>query len=706
MWRQIFNEKDPQHAPNPYLPDVPRWDADLEPNRESPLRRWLDLMREPVLPEDLPESPPVSVEWSVNPGPTSPSRSVRPSIDLCFICDAEKESKFRAQDLHPAKRHLGIVPLQAFFSTSSQCGSCQTVANYIKAFRSELADPAVWQQGWEVSNFAKGFGCTLRSPSEPPLVLEFAPESWRLPGTTSSNKTASTIRKWISECEENHPLCSHVEHGTTERKYTPTRILDLRENPVTLREGEWEGRYACLSHRWGDGVDMLKTTKDSLATFKSGIQWESLPKNFQHAVEICRSLGINFLWIDALCIVQDDDWDWHSELPRMAEVYADAFLTIAATAATSPAAGCFSTAHPDYIGYTVPHTVDGVIRRMAPRLPVARVVTAGDDNSGDRSQWPLLQRAWVYQEMRLSCRVLHYGAQEVTWVCRTMEQSEGTRRATSSRSPSRLPSEAMSGWLPLVGRPQNLCTWWHQTVREYSRLQLTFPKDRLPALSALSQRMEGWRVNDAYLAGLWRSTLPSDLVWRCEKPGRRVLLTSSSVEIVPSWSWISVDCQVTWGDGKLYKMPSVRTLEPTCRTRGNPHIGRLTEAMIMVRSPVFKAVVSTNRQGRRGLQWDDQVPFSSDRFASDARVSFDIDVEKGTETWMVPVAFGIDPLPQFEGIVVRLSSHGGEHERVGHFRCGIELSARPSERPLQLSDFRKALNAMFSVLPSMDMKIV
>ncbi|KAK0613685.1 hypothetical protein B0T14DRAFT_438245, partial [Immersiella caudata] len=59
---------------------------------------------------------------------------------------------------------------------------------------------------------------------------------------------------------------------------------------------------------WGrGGKGMLKTTRGNLATFKLGIPWGTLPINFKHAVEICRRLGIGFLWIDALCIVQDDD---------------------------------------------------------------------------------------------------------------------------------------------------------------------------------------------------------------------------------------------------------------------------------------------------------------------------------------------------------------------------------------------------------------
>lgn len=90
--------------------------------------------------------------------------------------------------------------------------------------------------------------------------------------------------------------------------------------------------YAALSHVWGDveAAPPLKTIRGNYDEMKEGIPLFRLPPNFADAVETCRRLGVQFIWIDSLCIIQDSDEDWQQEAGTMHEVYRNAEVTIVA----------------------------------------------------------------------------------------------------------------------------------------------------------------------------------------------------------------------------------------------------------------------------------------------------------------------------------------------------------------------------------------
>lgn len=73
------------------------------------------------------------------------------------------------------------------------------------------------------------------------------------------------------------------------------------------------------------------------------IPWFELPKTFQEAIALTRKLGVRYLWIDSLCIIQDDHHGWEVESAKMATIYSLSYLTIAATHAADSQQGCFST---------------------------------------------------------------------------------------------------------------------------------------------------------------------------------------------------------------------------------------------------------------------------------------------------------------------------------------------------------------------------
>jgi hypothetical protein len=117
----------------------------------------------------------------------------------------------------------------------------------------------------------------------------------------------------------------------------------LSQNPVPylLEPGDLKGEYVTLSHCWGDR-HIVTTTKESLPRRKDGIEVSLLPKTFVDAIMITRKLKFRYLWIDSLCIIQDDEADWELESKEMAKIYKNSALTISASAAPNGEYGCFS----------------------------------------------------------------------------------------------------------------------------------------------------------------------------------------------------------------------------------------------------------------------------------------------------------------------------------------------------------------------------
>jgi hypothetical protein len=97
--------------------------------------------------------------------------------------------------------------------------------------------------------------------------------------------------------------------------------------------------YACLSYCWGSARGL--NHRSNLVAHKKNIPWESLPKIYQDAIEFSIALQLNYIWIDSLCILQNNKTDWHREAGRMADIYRSAWITIAATKASDDTSGCY-----------------------------------------------------------------------------------------------------------------------------------------------------------------------------------------------------------------------------------------------------------------------------------------------------------------------------------------------------------------------------
>lgn len=429
---------------------------------------------------------------------------------------------------------------------------------------------------------------------------------WPRP-TCNGHPLSKQVIEWVKtkmeECDNDH-LCHSSEPSPL-----PDKVLSLEASPegnikVRLTEPDKTlGKYATLSHRWSLDHNFI-TTIENLGDRKEGILWEEFPKTFQDAVRFCLELDIPYLWIDALCIVQDDPVDWEVQSAKMADIYHQSCLTLAATWSNSNLTGCFPSQADEYAEHSL-EVINSVqdnfqlkVRRKLPHWATDPTAMPTRDN-------PLLSRAWVFQERVLSPRVLHFCLREMIWECcehticecgglsnslnlkslfalashlkisndQPESESENSSREDAVQSVISQVNERLSiGRIDpdfdevndqldtreqrlRASREDALKTYnlqmkeilvpvkqWHGLVEHYSKLKLTKQTDRLPALSGLAHRMAPF-LGD-YHAGLWRSSLFLDLAWAADKPSSYV--NRSREYIGPSWSWVSVNAGVRY----------------------------------------------------------------------------------------------------------------------------------------------------------------
>ncbi|KAL2071938.1 hypothetical protein VTL71DRAFT_11281 [Oculimacula yallundae] len=394
-------------------------------------------------------------------------------------------------------------------------------------------------------------------------------------GYTGSDMAMNRALEWIAECTSSHNLC-----GDNFPKLLPNRVLDLGSGDVCLEArivsgGGRSSRYGTLSHCWGQHGNQRVLTRATLHMWQQLFPVSQLPRIYQDAIAVAKRIGLQYLWIDSLCIIQDDKEDWIVESSSMADVYQNSYVTIAATCAVDSAAGMFSTTRPRYRPKAISYRRNGVAAQIYASKclshhdhyyasPYSDWIARGSPEGS--SDMPLLSRAWVYQERILSPRVLHFMKEELVFECLTESQCEC--RTVPSAFPPVKNKHALSilqsfgngsGSEIRRGAQSALQVRWHAIVGEYSRLSMTFEKDRLTALSGIVTQMQTYRKED-YYAGLWSSSFLDDLGWYKSKKDR---VPIPKVRAAPSWSWAAVNGAVTYDDS-LSVSHSAKVLRIAC----------------------------------------------------------------------------------------------------------------------------------------------
>ncbi|KAH8691778.1 heterokaryon incompatibility protein-domain-containing protein, partial [Phaeosphaeriaceae sp. PMI808] len=306
-----------------------------------------------------------------------------------------------------------------------------------------------------------------------------------------------------------------------------------------------QGAYMTLSHCWGN-LRITTLTDDNLAGFCSKIEFSCLPKTFQDAIVTTRRVGIRYLWIDSLCIIQEGEGskeDWVRESTTMDMIYHNSFLNIGATGAIDGRQGCFQNR--DYGEIFRPVIYKPECKLHADKYLQPYRLVEPDFLEETLLKEPLLTRGWVFQERFLAPRMLHFGTKQLFWECNEMQVCETFPMHILSSTP--LPAlrrltldpanEDDEFELDLLG-----CYKWYQIVQEYTSKNLTRGQDKLIALSGVAQRFAALTLpeNVKYWAGMWNSDMPRGLLWKTldEQTVR------PSEYRAPSWSWASMDGQI------------------------------------------------------------------------------------------------------------------------------------------------------------------
>ena len=324
----------------------------------------------------------------------------------------------------------------------------------------------------------------------------------------------------MDNCTNGHETCNKDQGNTL-----PTRLMSVAGDElklVTTAGWQTKPRYSTLSHCWGNET-FLKLTKENYEAFHTVIPDQELPKTFKDAVHISKQLGIGYLWIDSLCIIQGNTEDWRREAALMSSVYGNSSINIAAASAINAHGGCFLKR---------PYLVDGLR---------AQICTAGSTLVRDfhsssvyslaTTHSYLATRAWALQEKILPPRTIHFGNRGAFWECR--------KEIANEFLPGGFGSRLISG-LNSGRKGYDFIYWWSNVVELYSAAKLTYSHDKLPALSGVARR-SCKESGGQYIGGMWRDEdIEAQLCWSVVSPRLRPAWRA------PSWSWMSIDGKISY----------------------------------------------------------------------------------------------------------------------------------------------------------------
>ena len=368
---------------------------------------------------------------------------------------------------------------------------------------------------------------------------------------TSSDASLQAASTWLQNCVKHHRECNTNGNGDP---WYPTRLLDV-DDPANdgtyvrlIRTAEELplGPYATLSHRWGS-TNHLQLTGSISRKAQVKFMIADMPRTFQEAVKVSKQLGIRYLWIDSLCIVQDKDdlRDWQREASLMGNVYSHSHCNLSAVDTEDSSGGLFRSRKP----------------RAQSRVSVKVDLADIQRNSGvvicimtDIFLWrrsisdsPLNSRGWVFQERLLAPRILHFGRRQLFWECGMLGACESFPKGLSMTSYRSMTYDFIKLWVtehhsisPFRFEDDYWLNFWEDAVvLAYTQTSITVPSDKLIALSGIAKLVVS-RLRCTYVAGMWREHLERTLMWRvCDTTASR-----PKVYVAPSWSWASLDGNV------------------------------------------------------------------------------------------------------------------------------------------------------------------
>ncbi|TLD16451.1 uncharacterized protein PgNI_00648 [Pyricularia grisea] len=385
-----------------------------------------------------------------------------------------------------------------------------------------------------------------------------------LEGDTSSNATLAFVRRELETCLEGHEKCHRPNPS-----FRPSRLVYVGSSEsncdiaLRTRSGIPAGaRYAALSYCWGNVVPVCRTTRDSHGQNRVSIGVSTIPKTFIDAFQVVRRLGLEYIWIDALCIMQDDPVDWATEAGSMYDIYHNAHVVIASLHGKDANSGLFCKTEPTdkSLQFHLTEFRHGLRRYDLFARRLARSLDHDVHQDADRTApisgpEPLLGRAWGLAERLVSARTIYFGKHEVIWECCSTAacQCQGTVNGLCARR-----TQKQVFYSDIDRNSPSARFIWHRVVSQYMARDIGRHMDRLIGLGAVAQCVAKSKPGQSYWAGLWSDSFIEDLMWRhiSQKKIRDVgdhpeplrTLRGWPKRPAPDWSWASIEGRVEWAD--------------------------------------------------------------------------------------------------------------------------------------------------------------
>ncbi|RMJ08920.1 hypothetical protein CDV36_011447 [Fusarium kuroshium] len=361
------------------------------------------------------------------------------------------------------------------------------------------------------------------------------------------------IRTWFHNCASNHNNCRRFSDLVAPQNQLPSRVLDIHGSRVKLEclvQDIPDFEYVTLSHMWGpDPTACLRLKQASLEEFKVRIPEDQLPGKYLDAIRVARALGFRYIWIDSLCIIQDSAEDWGREAVKMASVYGRTSCNISYVCPPStdrgkhlrdprielpcklrlpPKTSKSSHRHTDLVVQDSP----GFIREYW-------------SPTSHKEEWPILSRAWVFQERLLCPRNIYYGHSRLIWeCCETFDDELYGEAKKNPEAKMRVHDLFAASDVGTRDFPGDFETQWTRLVKDYRTESLTYETDRAIAFAGIARAIQG-QTKMTYLAGIWKEFAEFELLWIVRRPEALSHETNRKLAeqqklAAPSWSWFSI----------------------------------------------------------------------------------------------------------------------------------------------------------------------
>ncbi|CAI6342024.1 unnamed protein product [Periconia digitata] len=384
-------------------------------------------------------------------------------------------------------------------------------------------------------------------------------ERYHFPGRRAMNldpdslDTYQLAKKWIRECTETH---EHDIDRSQRKAILPLRLLHITKAEtyriILVRtesfKEERDPAYLTLSYCWG-GVQEHKLTKSQLAHGGvSDLQYDLMPRTIQDAIHVTARLGYTYLWIDSLCIVQDDETEFHKEIAKMPDIYSGAVATIAATSAQTAKQGFLHSR------FEESEAITGLSLQY-PDNTSREVGLLSSSGTKETDINPLDSRAWALQEHVLSTRVLQYRYGQLQFLCRSTSSRASTYPGQTDGWDNAQSSRELGDKLPVPLFPSHFesaeeCEKLWELIRDnYSLRDITENSDKVPAISGVASRLAPFIVGKQYVAGHWLDSRSLDLIWYVNDHALSTNLGfyreynqayGDPDWFAPTWAWTSV----------------------------------------------------------------------------------------------------------------------------------------------------------------------